>query len=144
MDERGKNDYTLWRPRVHSNFEDTKQILGLVAQNTYRNVWLLGLKYWSKYWQIINNLDERGKNDYKLWRPIVHSNFIVTKLILGLVAQNTYINAWLKGLEYWSNYWQIIVSFDEREKNYYTFWRPIVHSNFEVTKLILGLVAQNT
>ena len=127
----------LWRPIVHSIFKVTKLILGLVAQNTYRNVWLLGPKYWSKYWQIINNLDERGKNDYKLWRPIVHSNFEATNLILGLVAQNTYINAWLKGLEYWSNYWQIIVSFDEREKNYYTFWRPIGHSNFEIKKLIL-------
>ena len=28
-----------------SNFEGTKVILGLVAQNTYRNTWLIGLKY---------------------------------------------------------------------------------------------------
>ena len=44
------------------------------------------------YWQIIAKLDERGKNDYTLWRPIVYSNFEVMKLIMGFVAQNTYRN----------------------------------------------------
>ena len=34
---------------VHSNFEVTKVILGLVAQNTYRNAGLIELKYWSKF-----------------------------------------------------------------------------------------------
>ena len=76
----------------------------MVAQNTYRNKLLIGLKYWSKYKQIIANFKEREKNDNKLWRPIVHSNFEVTKLILGLVGQNTYKNAWLIGLKHWSKY----------------------------------------
>ena len=71
FNEIGKNDYSLWRPIVHSNFEVTKLILGFVAQNFYRNAWLIGLKYGSKYWQIIAYLDERGENDYTLWRPIV-------------------------------------------------------------------------
>ena len=48
----------------------------------------------------IANLDERGENDYMLWRPIVHSNFKVTKLKLGLVAQNTYRNACLIWVQY--------------------------------------------
>ena len=77
-----------------------KLILGFLAQNTYRNAWWLGPKYWSNYWQIIANLNERGEYDYMLWSPIVHSNFEVTKLILALVAQNTYMNAWLIGLKY--------------------------------------------
>ena len=45
FDEIGKNDYTLWRPIVHSNFEVMKLILVMVAQNTYRNACLIGLKY---------------------------------------------------------------------------------------------------
>ena len=40
-----------------------------------------------------SQFDEIGKYDYTLWRPIVHSNFEVRKLILGLVAKNTYRNA---------------------------------------------------
>ena len=71
-------------------------------------------------------MDARGKNDYRLWRPIVYS-YKATKSILGLIK--VFANK---------------VNLDEREKNDYTFVRPIVHSNFEVTKLILGLVAQNT
>ena len=66
FEEIGKYDYKLWRPIVHSNFEVTELILGLVAQNTYRNKWLIGLKYWSKYKQIIANFNEREKNDYML------------------------------------------------------------------------------
>ena len=92
MDIREKNYDMLWRPIVHNNIEATKLILSLVAQNTFRNAYLIGLKYLSKYWQIMANLDERGKNDYTLWKPTVHSIFEVTKLILGLVAQNTYRN----------------------------------------------------
>ena len=43
--EIGENDYMLWRPIVNSNFEVRKLILGLVAQNTYRNAFLIGVKY---------------------------------------------------------------------------------------------------
>ena len=38
---------------------------------------------------IIANFNEIGYNSYKLWRPIDHSNFEVTKLILDFVAENT-------------------------------------------------------
>ena len=43
--EIGENDYMLWRPIVNGNFEIRKLILGLVAQNTYRNAFLIGVKY---------------------------------------------------------------------------------------------------
>ena len=36
------------------------------------------------------------------------------------------------------------IDFDYIAKDYSNLWRPIGHGNFEVTQLILGLVAQNT
>ena len=46
-----------------------------------------------------SQFNEIEKNDYTLWRPIVYSNFEVTKLILGFVAQNMYSIAFLIGLK---------------------------------------------
>ena len=82
-----------------------KLILGSVVQNTDRNAWLIGYKYWSKYLLIIANFNEIGCNEYNLLRPIAHSNFEVRKLNMGLVLQNTFWNAWLLGLKYCSKYW---------------------------------------
>ena len=45
FEEIGKYNNTLWKPIVNSNFEVRKLILGLVAQNTYRNAFLIGVRY---------------------------------------------------------------------------------------------------
>ena len=42
---------------------------------------------------LIANSNEILYNGYKIWRPISYSNIEVKKLVLGLVALNTYRNA---------------------------------------------------
>ena len=63
---------------------------------------------------------------------------------MGLVSQNSYLNEWLKGLKYWLKYRWIKTNFNEIGHIGYKFLKQTAYSNFEVMKLILGLVGQNT
>ena len=60
--------------------------------------------YSGYYGGFIANSNEIGYNSYKFWRPISYSNFEVTKLVLDLVAVNTYRNALLIWLKYCLKY----------------------------------------
>ena len=60
--------------------------------------------YSGYYRGFIANSNEIGYNSYKFWRPISYSNFEVTKLVLDLVAVNTYRNALLIWLKYCLKY----------------------------------------